>query len=255
MANFVDGREFLDISGQLIHVPLRGTATVGLRRGVDLSGEPLAVEPEAPGIVRVAFSRTHGDLRLFTLSGVDTGDTTLKAVAKGGAVMDQVEVHVHQPRVRQLPRFDDLFENYAGDKESSDDFKKRIGGQVDNPQLTNTCTLRMSEAFNGANQPIPHAHKGLIAVRGGDKHFYAIRVAEFRRYMLDHYGPPDIVRGPPAGAKEGVARDPFAHLLGVICFEVHFSDATGHFTLWDGTNAVHGDYFDRAFRVSLWMAG
>lgn len=172
---------------RLIQVPLRGTAKVGLRRGVELSGEPLTVEPDAPGIVRVVFFRAHGDLRLFTLAGVDTGDTTLKAVAKGGAVMDRVEVHVHRPRVRQLPRFDDLFENYAGDEEASDDFKKRIGGQVDNPQLTNTCALRMSEAFNGTSQPIPHAHKGLITVRGGDKRFYAIRVAEFKRYMLDHY--------------------------------------------------------------------
>ena len=255
MANFVDGRKFLSISGQLIHVPVRGTSRVGLRRGVALDGDPLAVEVDSPGVVRIQPGRAHGDIRIFTLTGVDIGDTILKAVAKDGAVLDRVEVHVHRPRARQLPRFDDLFENYAGDEESSNDFRKRIGGQADNPQLTNTCTLRMSEAFNGAGQPIPHAHAGLITVKGADKRFYAIRVAEFKRYMLDHYGPPDIVRTPPAGAKEGVSRDAFAHLMGVICFEVHFSDATGHFTLWDGTDAVHGDYFDRAFRVSLWMAG
>jgi hypothetical protein len=40
-----------------------------------------------------------------------------------------------------------------------------------------------------------------------------------------------------------------------MCFEVHFGDATKHFTLWDGKQAIHGDYFDQAFRVSLWMAG
>jgi hypothetical protein len=255
VANFVDGRKFLGISGQLVHVAVRGATHIGLRRGFALDGTPLTVESDSPGIVRVQPARTHGDIRMFTLIGVDIGDAVVKAVAKDGTVSDRIEVHVHRPRVRQLPKFDDLFENYAGDEESSDDFRKRIGGQADNPQITNTCTLRMSEAFNGAGQPIPHAHKGMITVRGGDKHFYAIRVAEFKRYMLDHYGPPDIVRGPPAGAKEGVLRDAFAHLMGVICFEVHFNDATGHFTLWDGTDAVHGDYFDRAFRVSLWMAG
>jgi hypothetical protein len=40
-----------------------------------------------------------------------------------------------------------------------------------------------------------------------------------------------------------------------MCFEVHFGDATGNFTLWDGTKAVHGDYFAEAFQVSLWIAG
>jgi hypothetical protein len=56
------------------------------------------------------------------------------------------------------------------------------------------------------------------------------------------------------GANAGVDRADFANLRGVLCFVVHFSDATGHFTLWDGAQAVHGDYFDRAFRVSIWMS-
>ncbi|HET6149844.1 MAG TPA: hypothetical protein VFH68_20055 [Polyangia bacterium] len=63
------------------------------------------------------------------------------------------------------------------------------------------------------------------------------------------------MRTPPPKQKTGVLRTGFAHLRGVMCFEMHFGDATGHFTLWDGTRAVHGDYFDRAYRVSLWLAG
>jgi len=133
VANFVDGRKFPSISGQLIHVPVRGTSRVGLRRGVALDGDPLVVEVDSPGVVRIQPGRAHGDIRIFTLTGVNIGDTILKAVAKDGAVLDRVEVHVHRPRARQLPRFDDLFENYAGDEESSDDFRKRIGGQADNP--------------------------------------------------------------------------------------------------------------------------
>ena len=34
-------------------------------------------------------------------------------------------------RKKQLPSWDDLFDNYAGDEEASDDFRTRIGGQVD----------------------------------------------------------------------------------------------------------------------------
>jgi hypothetical protein len=113
----------------------------------------------------------------------------------------------------------------------------------------------MSEAFNGAGQPIPNHHPGLLTVLGGDTKNYALRVAEFKQFMLGTYGAPDLVRTPPAGSPTGVLRADFAHLRGVMCFEVHFSDATGHFTLWDGTQPVHGDYFARAFRVSLWIAG
>ncbi len=112
----------------------------------------------------------------------------------------------------------------------------------------------MSEAFNLAGQAIPKNHPGLLTVLGADKRNYAIRVAEFKQYMLSAYGAPDLVRTPPKGAQTGVSRADFANLRGVLCFEVHFSDATGHFTLWDGAQVAHGDYFDRAFRVSLWMA-
>jgi len=124
MANFVDGRKFLSISGQLIHVPLRGSIHVGLRRGFALDGTPLMVEADSPGVIRILPGRNHG-VRMFTLIGVDIGDTILQAVAKDGGVLARVEVHVHRPRTRQLPRFDDLFENYAGDEESSDDFRRR----------------------------------------------------------------------------------------------------------------------------------
>src|SRR3954451_8577242 len=83
-------------------------------------------------------------------------------------------------------------------------FRKRIGGQVDNAQFGNTCTLRLSEAFNESGQPIPHGLPGLASVKGGDDRFYALRVAEFKRYMLQTYGEPDLVRKPPVGIAAGV---------------------------------------------------
>jgi hypothetical protein len=159
------------------------------------------------------------------------------------------------PRARQLPSWKSLYDNYAGDEESSEDFRARIGGEVDNPQLTNTCVLRMSEAFNLAGHAIPRGRAGLYTLKGGDKLNYAVRVAEFRKYMVSAYGQPDVVRKPPKGRPTGVASTEFSGLRGVLCFQVNFSDATGHFTLWDGSRAVHGDYFSHAFQVSLWIAG
>ena len=254
MAHFVDGKKFVRISGQLIHVPIGKPVTVGLWGGMEKSGHILDVEPDDSTILKVARSTRRGDTFMFVLAAQKVGETALNASAEDGAVWDTCQVHVHMPRRIQLPSWDKLFNNYAGDEETSDDFRTRIGGEVDNPKFGNTCVLRMSEAFNLAGQAIPRNHAGLMTATGSDKRAYAIRVAEFKKYMLSAYGAPDLVRTPPKGAKSGVARTDFANLRGVLCFEVQFIDATGHFTLWDGTQAVHGDYFDRAFRVSLWMA-
>jgi hypothetical protein len=206
------------------------------------------------GLVKVARSTPRGDLQMFLLTALRVGSTELRVVASNSTVWDTCSLHVHMPRRKQLPKWDDLSANYAGDEETSEDFRTRIGGQVDNDQLTNTCTLRMSEAFNQAGQAIPKHHPGLLTLTGADHHSYALRVAEFKRFMLSAYGPPDVIRTSGAGSQGGVSRADFAGLRGVMCFEVHFSDATGHFTLWDGFQALHGDYFDRAFRVSIWMA-
>jgi len=254
MAHFVDGKKFVRISGQLIHVPIGTPVKIGLWGGMEKSGQLLNVAPSDTTVLKVARSTKRDNIFMFVLTAQKAGETTLNATASDEAVWDACQVHVHMPRQRQLPTWSKLFSNYAGDEESSEDFRARIGGEVDNPDFGNTCVLRMSEAFNLAGQGIPRKHPGLLTVTGGDKLGYAMRVAEFKKYMVSTYGNPDLVRTPPKGTKTGVSRADFAGLRGVLCFEVQFSDATGHFTLWDGSQAVHGDYFDRAFRVSLWMA-
>jgi hypothetical protein len=255
VANFADGRTHKRISLQLVNVPIRGTLSLALWGGYELGGVPLTVSSSDSSVVSVAKATDRSDYRMFTLRGLDLGETTIIATASNGATWDSVTAFVHMPRARPFPRYDDLASHYAGDEESSEDFRARIGGAVDNDDFANTCTLRLSEAFNGAGQTVPSSSAGLLTVLGGDKRHYAIRVAEFKRFLTNRYGPADIVRRPPAAQKFGVPRDAFYHRRGVICFEVPFGDATGHFTLWDGNASVHGDYFDRAVRVSLWMAG
>jgi len=253
LAHFVDGRKLTRISGQLVHVPIGRPTKVGLWGGMEKSGHRLDVEPVDETLLGVVRSGTIGNNFMFVLTARKAGETTLNAIAADSFVWDTCQIHVHMPRGRQLPTWDKLFSNYAGDEEESDDFRTRIGGEVDNPSFGNTCVLRMSEAFNLAGHPMTR-RAGLFTVLGGDKKIYAVRVAEFRKYMLSVYGTPDLVRTPPKGKKEGVLSSDFAGLRGVLCFEVRFADATGHFTLWDGARAVHGDYFSRAWRVSLWMS-
>ncbi len=94
---------------------------------------------------------------------------------------------------------------------------------------------------------------------GGDKLHYAYRVAEMRHWLTQKFGAPDIVAsGPP------VDREQFASSKGIIAFEIHWQDATGHFDLWDGNtffDEIYGisrrgdhDFFKLAKRVSLWKA-
>lgn len=150
----------------------------------------------------------------------------------------------------KLPDFKLLWLGYP--RGTSDDVKRRIGGQVAYDWIKNTCTIRMSRAFNQSGAPIPTDHPGLSTTRGGDDMRYAFRVAEFRPYLLEAYGQPDLTK---RGAAGDISASDFAGRKGVICFEVSsFETATGHFDMWNGTDTVGGAYFELAEAVHLWEA-
>jgi len=142
---------------------------------------------------------------------------------------------------RDLPAFADMWANYPNGE--ADDVKALIGGNVNATWVTNTCTIRLSRALNYAGFDIPSDVSGLNTLRGGDDKRYAYRVAEMRRYLLGVLGQPTITGTDPSlyqGHK------------GIIMFVVKFSDATGHFDLWDGSMPAHEQYFDQAIQVALW---
>lgn len=148
-------------------------------------------------------------------------------------------------------------------------FKRFVGGHVDDTHggdewLTDTCTLRLSRAFNYAGRPIPQNAPGLRTVHGRDKLNYAYAVKEFREWTRARFGPPNIeVAGPP------VSRQQFAGYHGLIIFDIKFGNnpgmnwgATGHADLWDGTtfydelwgiSTPSRDFFTLASRISLWL--
>lgn len=128
-----------------------------------------------------------------------------------------------------------------------------------------TCTLRMSRAFNYAGLPIPANDPALHTVKGSDHLNYAFRMQELHQWMLRHFGKPDVaVRGKPAD------RAPFQGKKGVILFDIKFgmnadgvTRAMGHADLWDGStffdeifgvSSPERDFFDIADGVSLWLA-
>lgn len=149
-----------------------------------------------------------------------------------------------------LPDFRTLWLGYP--RGSSTEVKAKIGGQVNYDWITNTCTIRTSHAFNYSGAKIPKGHPGLGTTAGADGLRYAYRVAEFRRWLEASYGPPTHRVQRKAGS---IQASDFAGRQGLICFEVEaWSDATGHFDMWNGTRAVAGAYFEQAHEVALWEA-
>jgi hypothetical protein len=136
-----------------------------------------------------------------------------------------------------------------------------IGHKKDAGWITNTCTIRMSYSLNNADSKLdPEIVAGLdqskiihdLSSPSKRSDLYVITVEEFTKYMLRKYGRPQIAHSVSKGEnlQQAVLAD---KQRGIILFAVQgWSDATGHFDLWDGANASHGAYFDKATDVYIW---
>jgi hypothetical protein len=136
-----------------------------------------------------------------------------------------------------------------------------IGHKKDAGWITNTCTIRMSYSLNNSGAKLdPMIVAGLDQTKiihdasspSKRSDVYVITVEEFTKYMLRRYGRPQIAHSTSNGEnlQQAVLAD---RQRGIILFAVRgWSDATGHFDLWDGANAEHGAYFDKATDVYIW---
>jgi|LNFM01.1.fsa_nt_gb hypothetical protein len=152
-----------------------------------------------------------------------------------------------------LPEFSKLRDGFPA--KGAPEVKALIGGKVNADWITNACAIRVSRALNKAGHRIPYikSDKGAETVSGADAQWYIFRVVQLRKHMIGKYGQPSI-----AITRSGsgpISMGSFAGKSGIIEFEVAFSDATGHFDLWDGSRCLYEGYFDKAKSVSLWKAG
>ena len=130
--------------------------------------------------------------------------------------------------------------------------KTLIGGKADAAWITNTCAIRISRVLNYNSVPIPGPSAKLLdVVSGADSRWYAYRQRELQAWFRTNFGGPSLELPKPASRRK------LAKLEGFIGFDIHFSDATGHFDLWDGerfgteAEATH-DYFAMATSVVFW---
>ena len=112
----------------------------------------------------------------------------------------------------------------------------------------------MSRGLNYSGVPVPGHFHGLYTVRGADRKHYALRVAEVRKWLPHAIGKPDF----DLHKKSGTAFDKstLSALTGIIAFDIHFSDATGHLDAWDGATFSHeyaaAEYWVKAKRITVW---
>jgi hypothetical protein len=163
--------------------------------------------------------------------------------------------------VPKFPDFDKLWGAYPNGE--ADEVKALIGGGVNEAWITNTCTIRLSRAFNYAGREwrIPKGHafadqsampKVLNTVRGADGLRYAFRVREFLKYLKEKFGKPQIRVFKARG--EGMPEQ-FAGRRGIAVFnDCGWSDATGHVDLWNKDQIAHPAYWEEAKEVYLWAA-
>lgn len=135
----------------------------------------------------------------------------------------------------RLPSFNSLWTHYPhGDAAS---VKALIGGNINLAWVTNTCVIRVCYALNRCGVTIQDG-QGMHTAKGGDGYRYGYRVSEFKVYLENRFGPAEKFGG---GQK------------GIIMFNVSsWSDATGHFDLWDGTTCAHECYFDLSNSTYIW---
>jgi hypothetical protein len=136
---------------------------------------------------------------------------------------------------RALPAFALLSANYPTDPDSAKVIQQ-LGGELTQSWVgPNSCVMRMSRAFNyaGKDHEIPRSPGGLLTVRGADGKNYGIRVIEFIEYLHNQYRQPDLVKTGPGMKPESFTGK------GIIAWLIDgWSDARGHFTLWDGSQGL-----------------
>lgn len=171
------------------------------------------------------------------------------AIAEGTSLLSTVTVN---GLTQGVPTFQELWDNYPMNSGAylNDKIWNAVGGKVkqnhdSNPAaFANSCTIRMSKAFNDAGYNIPFMKGQTIS--GADGNWYYYRVKNFDTYVTGLLGAPDIT---------GTDISSFQGQKGIIEFQVTgWGDASGHFTLWDGSTTALGEYWNNPglTNVKLW---
>lgn len=150
-----------------------------------------------------------------------------------------------QARVQiKRPRFNDLWSQYPVNMAAPDVYKL-VGGQAfelyrENPTgYANACALRLSRALNYGGMEISEKTSG-YKVRGDDKKLHLLRVKDMIDFVTKKFGGPDRI----IKANGNDYSREFSGIQGILIFKVAgWGDASGHVTLWNGSDCADHCYF------------
>ena len=150
------------------------------------------------------------------------------------------------------PSWTDMQRHYPSESKKTLLLYSEIGGRI--PQYktqadleasayVNSCAIRMSRGLNLSGVKLPKAISAHGNLVGGDHKNYWIRVIDLKKWLINNLGRPDVEEEGGIGI---VSKFKGRH--GIVLFDVvGWGDASGHFTILDGTdlsyvgNAVHND--------------
>lgn len=172
-------------------------------------------------------------------------------VAEGGGVSASTVI--------KRPSWDDMILNYPDSSINVDTLYAKIGNGLpkmlkENQAWENSCAFRMSKGLNYSGFKLPYNNSKYRAKGstggvhiGDDKLNYWYRVKELGKYLEEHLGSPEfdetLKKAKIGETKEELSIekwDKLKNLKGIIMFKVSgWSDASGHFTLWDGSHLIY----------------
>lgn len=155
-------------------------------------------------------------------------------IAKVGSVQSD-------PIKPNRPKWEDMFKNYPNPSVNTETLYNEIGGglpeyyKADPINWENTCCIRMSKALNYSGVKLSNAPSRGGTINGKDGYKYWIRVRDLMAFLKQRFGAADVESEPGQNAI-----DKFIHKKGIIMFDVTgWGNATGHFTLWDGSHLIY----------------
>jgi RHS repeat-associated protein len=114
-----------------------------------------------------------------------------------------------------------------------------IGGKValngNGGVFKNSCAIRMSYALNKVGCQIPYVKGKTSSGANGDWHFF--RLEDLSQFLQGEWGTPEALT--PGGWKSALAGR-----SGMLQYDIHWRNATGHMSLWNGATNVDGPNYD-----------
>ena len=152
-----------------------------------------------------------------------------------------------------MARFSELRSAYPimGKAELFSELGGEWPGLVDNPSYQNTCAIRMSVALAANGYKISGKYKEAVS---GSGQALILRVKTMHSLVTSIFGQSSWGMSKNPGTK--ISPDDLPARSGIICFQANWSDATGHFDLWDGAGFVGSgsvDAISDGFSIEIWF--